>query len=115
MVAYNVSMDKMDHIFKALADSSRRKLLDQLFKNNGQTLNELCGHLNMTRQAVTKHLSILEDANLIVIEWKGRHKLHYLNSAPIGEIYARWVRKFDQSRMSALQELKNFLEEDQHE
>ncbi|MGG1679080.1 ArsR/SmtB family transcription factor [Neobacillus sp. NRS-1170] len=108
-------MDKMDHIFKALADSSRRELLDQLFEKNGQTLNELCEHLNMTRQSVSKHLLILEEANLIVVEWKGRHKLHYLNSAPIGEIYGRWVKKFDQPRMSALQKLKNSLEEDTDE
>lgn len=112
MVAYNLIMDK---IFKALADSSRRQLLDQLFKKNGQTLNELCEHLEMSRQSVSKHLLSLENANLIVIEWRGRNKVHYLNAAPIGDIYGRWVRKFDQQRMEALQELKKRLEEETHE
>src|SRR5690625_4334202 len=102
MVAYNKIMnkkDEMDKVFKALADSSRRKLLDQLFKKNGQTLNELCEHLDMTRQSVTKHLTTLEEANLIVVEWQGRSKLHYLYTAPIGEIYKRWVEKFENHRI----------------
>ncbi|WLD95351.1 helix-turn-helix transcriptional regulator [Alkalihalobacillus sp. AL-G] len=99
-------------MFKALADSNRRKLLDQLFKKNGQTLNELCSHLEMTRQSVTKHLVILEEANLIVVEWQGRNKLHYLNVAPIGEIYDRWIGKYEKHRVQALQELKNRLEEE---
>ena len=102
----------MDEVFKALADSSRRKLLDELFKKNGQTLNELCEHLEMTRQSVTKHLLILEEANLIVVEWQGRNKLHYLNVAPIGEIYDRWIGKYERHRIDALRELKNRLEEE---
>ncbi|KRF39234.1 ArsR/SmtB family transcription factor [Paenibacillus sp. Soil787] len=100
----------MDKVFKALADSSRRQLLDELFKNNGQTLNELCEHLEMTRQAVTKHLLILEEANLILIVWQGRNKIHYLNVAPIGEIYDRWISKYDRDRIEALLELKRKLE-----
>ncbi|TDF96281.1 ArsR/SmtB family transcription factor [Paenibacillus piri] len=101
----------MDKVFKALADSSRRQLLDELFKKNGQTLNELCEHLEMTRQSVTKHLLLLEEANLIVVEWHGRHKLHYLNAAPIGDIYDRWIGKYERHRVEALLELKNKLEE----
>lgn len=109
MVAYNNNMDK---VFKALADSSRRKLLDELFKKNGQTLGELCTHLEITRQSVTKHLLILEDANLIVIDWHGRNKLHYLNGAPIVEIYERWISKYNRNQIVALEELKKKLEED---
>ena len=112
MVAYNGGMDE---VFKALADTSRRKLLDELFKKNGQTLHELCGHLEMTRQSVTKHLVILEKANLVVVEWQGRNKLHYLNVAPIGEIYDRWIGKYERHRIDALRELKNKLEEEQHD
>jgi len=99
-------MDKMDAVFKALADSNRRLLLDELYHKNGQTLNELGEHLEMTRQSVTKHLLILQEAELIVVEWKGRHKYHYLNVAPIGEIYDRWVKKYDRLRVEALQALK---------
>ncbi|PGS54259.1 transcriptional regulator [Bacillus sp. AFS041924] len=101
----------MDQVFKALADSSRRKLLDELFMNNGQTLSELCQLLEMSRQAVTKHLVILEEANLVVVEWHGRNKLHYLNSVPISEISKRWINKFEHSRFEALSELKYELEE----
>ena len=101
----------MDLIFKALADSSRRKLLDCLFKNNGQTLNELCEHLEMTRQAVSKHLKILENANLVITKWQGREKLHYLNPIPLNEISERWINKFDQNRLDALSDLKKALEE----
>lgn len=110
MVAYNIFMDK---IFKALADSTRRQLLDELFIKNGQTLNQLCKHLDMTRQAVTKHLVILEDANLVVVEWKGREKLHYLNAVPISEIYNRWVSKFQRQQLDALNELKIDLEKEE--
>jgi DNA-binding transcriptional ArsR family regulator len=102
----------MDNIFKALADASRRELLDQLFRKNGQTLNELCEHLNMTRQSVTKHLAILEEADLVLVEWRGRHKLHYLNAAPIGQIYDRWIGKYERQRVDALRQLKQTLEED---
>ncbi|MBD1381758.1 helix-turn-helix transcriptional regulator [Bacillus sp. IB182487] len=102
----------MDKIFKALADSSRRQLLDQLYKNNGQTLKELCHDLDMSRQAVTKHLVLLEEANLVVVIRNGREKLHYLNATPIGEIYQRWIRKYDHHHIEMLSELKNKLEED---
>ncbi|MFE5324347.1 ArsR/SmtB family transcription factor [Paenibacillus sp. NPDC056579] len=111
MVAYNRDMD---NIFKALADSTRRQLLDQLFVKNGQTLSELCDRLEMTRQSVTKHLLLLEEAGLVIVEWHGRNKLHYLNAAPIGEIYDRWIGKYDRHRVEALRELKSKLEEDHH-
>ncbi|ULL20051.1 ArsR family transcriptional regulator [Paenibacillus sp. H1-7] len=104
----------MDNIFKALADSTRRQLLDQLFVKNGQTLSELCDRLEMTRQSVTKHLLLLEEAGLVIVEWHGRNKLHYLNAAPIGEIYDRWIGKYDRHRVEALRELKSKLEEDHH-
>ena len=101
----------MDEVFKALADPSRRKLLDELFKSNGRTLGELCEHLNMTRQAVTKHLVILEKANLIAVVWRGREKLHYLNPVPLHEIYERWIGKYEGHRLRALSDLKKGLEE----
>ena len=100
----------MDKVFKALADPSRRKLLDQLHANNGQTLSELCEHLDMTRQAVTKHLVLLEAANLVATVWRGREKLHYFNPVPLQEIYDRWIRKYERSRLRALSELKKGLE-----
>jgi DNA-binding transcriptional ArsR family regulator len=100
-----------DRMFKALADPSRRRLLDMLHANNGQTLGELCGHLDMTRQAVTKHLLLLEDANLVVVVWRGREKLHYLNPMPINEIFERWVGKYERGRVRALSDLKKALEE----
>jgi len=101
----------VDKVFKALADSSRRKLLDQLHKNNGQTLTELCEHLDMTRQAVTKHLTLLEAAQLVATVWRGREKLHYLNPVPLQEIYDRWISKYERHRLRALTELKKGLEE----
>lgn len=101
----------MDAVFKALADESRRKLLDVLHRDNGQTLGELCGHLEMTRQAVTKHLLLLEDANLVVVVWRGREKLHYLNPVPLQEIHERWIGKYERHRLQALRELKAGLEE----
>jgi DNA-binding transcriptional ArsR family regulator len=97
-------------VFKALADASRRVLLDRLHAKNGQTLAELCEHLDMTRQAVTQHLSVLEDANLVVTQWRGREKLHFLNPVPLQEIYDRWIRKFERSRLKALRNLKLRLE-----
>jgi DNA-binding transcriptional ArsR family regulator len=100
----------MDAVFKALADESRRALLDQLFKNNGQTLGELCEHLDMTRQAVTKHLLLLEDAKLVAVVWRGREKLHYLNPVPLHEIYERWIGKYERHRLQALSDLKKGLE-----
>jgi DNA-binding transcriptional ArsR family regulator len=101
----------MNAVFKALADPSRRKLLDELRKTNGQTLSELCEHLEMTRQAVTKHLVLLEKANLIAIVWRGREKLHYLNPMPLHEIYERWIGKYERHRLQALSDLKKGLEQ----
>ncbi len=100
----------MDAVFRALADKSRRRLLDRLRARNGQTLNEMCEGLAMTRQAVTKHLAILEDANLVVTEKRGREKLHYLNPVPIHDIAERWIGKFERHRMTALAGLKKNLE-----
>lgn len=100
----------MDEIFKALADPGRRKLLDQLHSNNGQTLSELCQHLDMSRQAVTKHLRLLERANLVVILWDGREKLHYLNPVPLRQITERWIGKYEHRIVLALSELEQGLE-----
>src|SRR5262245_39761697 len=100
----------MDKVFKALADPGRRLLLDRLREDNGQTLGQLCAHLDMTRQAVTKHLKILEEANLVVPLWRGREKLHYLNPVPIHEIADRWIDKFDRGRLRVLAELNRQLE-----
>jgi DNA-binding transcriptional ArsR family regulator len=101
----------MDKVFKALADAGRRLLLDRLRADNGQTLGQLCEHLDMSRQAVTKHLALLEEANLVVVIWRGREKLHYLNPVPIHEIARRWIGKFEEGRLRALAELKERLEE----
>ena len=103
-------MHPMDEVFKALADASRRSLLDRLHASNGQTLNELCDGLAMTRQAVTKHLAILEAANLVTTFRQGREKLHYLNPVPIFEIADRWIGKFEQGRLRVLDDLKKQLE-----
>ena len=97
----------MDNIFNALGDKSRRHLLDVLYEKNGQSLTELTATLEMSRQAVTKHLSILEEANLVVPVWKGREKLHYLNPVPLRLIYLRWISKFDEMRIESLFEMKN--------
>jgi DNA-binding transcriptional ArsR family regulator len=105
---------ELDTVFKALADASRRKLLDQLRAANGQTLGELCQHLDMTRQAVTKHLKLLEKANLVVTLRRGRHKLHYLNPVPIHQIAERWIGKYERSRLDTLAELKRKLEGESH-
>jgi DNA-binding transcriptional ArsR family regulator len=101
----------MDAVFKALADPSRRELLDRLYAENGQTLNDLCMRLAMTRQAVSKHLAILEAANLVATVKRGREKLHYLNPVPIHEIADRWIGKYERRRLRALTELKRGLEE----
>jgi DNA-binding transcriptional ArsR family regulator len=100
----------MDEVFRALADASRRSLLDSLHACNGQSLNELCDGLDMTRQAVTKHLAVLEAANLVTTIRQGREKLHYLNPVPIHEIGERWIKKFERGRLAALSELKRQLE-----
>ena len=101
----------MDDVFRALADASRRELLDRLRADNGQTLSELCERLDMTRQAVSKHLAILEGANLVATVKRGREKLHYLNPVPIHQIAERWIGKFEHSRLAALADLKRQLEE----
>jgi DNA-binding transcriptional ArsR family regulator len=100
----------MDAVFKALADPTRRQLLDSLHAKNGQTLNALCEQMDMTRQAVTKHLAILEAANLVATIRKGREKEHYLNPVPIGEIAERWIGKYEHGRLKALSDLKKSLE-----
>ena len=99
-----------DMLFKALADPSRRKLLDLLHAHDGRTLNELCGHVNMTRQGVTQHLELLETANLVTTVRRGREKLHFLNPVPLQEIYERWIAKFEKPRLKALHNLKQRLE-----
>lgn len=105
-------MNDPDLLFKALADPSRRKLLDLLCAHDGQTLGDLCKHLDMTRQAVTQHLGVLEAANLIATLRRGREKLHFLNPVPLQEIYERWIRKFEKPRLRALHDLKRLLEGD---
>ena len=100
----------MDAVFKALADESRRELLDRLRADNGQTLGQLCAMLAMTRQAVSKHLAILEEANLVATLKRGREKLHYLNPVPIHEIGERWIGKFERGRLQALSDMKQALE-----
>jgi len=102
----------MDDAFTALASASRRKLLDELYRENGRTLVELCSKLAMSRQAASKHLAALERANLVVTVWRGREKIHYLNPVPLEEICARWIRKFEGRRLAALSALKLALEED---
>jgi DNA-binding transcriptional ArsR family regulator len=100
----------MDVVFRALADANRRELLDRLRADNGQTLSQLCARLAMTRQAVSKHLAILEQANLVATARRGREKLHYLNPVPIHEIAERWIGKFERHRLQALSDLKKNLE-----
>jgi len=102
----------MDKVFKALASPERRRLLDALRARNGQTLRELCTHLDMTRQAVTQHLERLEDANLVATIRRGREKLHYLNPVPIYEISRRWILKYERHRLDALRKLKKKVEGD---
>lgn len=99
-----------DRVFKALADPGRRRLLDLLYEENGQTLSALCEHLDMARQSVTQHLQKLEEANLVVTVRKGREKLHYLNPVPLHEIQERWIRKFERDRLDFLHDLKTRLE-----
>jgi DNA-binding transcriptional ArsR family regulator len=102
----------MDAVFRALADPNRRLLLDRLHARNGQSLNELCEGLGMSRQAVTKHLVILEDANLIAAIRRGRERFHFLNPVPINEIAERWIGKYERGRLQALAQLKKNLEGD---
>jgi DNA-binding transcriptional ArsR family regulator len=100
----------LDEVFKALSDAGRRELLDRLFSRSGLTLTELCRAMPMSRQAVTQHLRVLEDANLVSTRWRGREKLHFLNPVPIHEIYDRWVKKFERRSLRALHQLKQRLE-----
>ncbi|MGH7064589.1 MAG: ArsR/SmtB family transcription factor [Stellaceae bacterium] len=104
-----------DAVFRALADASRRQLLDRLHRRNGQTLGELCQGLTMTRQAVAKHLAILEQGNLVSWKRQGREKLHFINPVPINEIAERWISKFELPRLGALAELKKTLEGEDHD
>ncbi|MGY9046135.1 ArsR family transcriptional regulator [Puniceibacterium antarcticum] len=97
-------------VFKALADSSRRSLLDRLCDENGQTLGQLCEAMDMTRQSVTQHLALLEGANLISTTRRGREKLHFINPVPLHDVYERWIRKFETARLSLLHDLKEQLE-----
>src|ERR1700722_12671108 len=102
-------MNDADLLFKALADPSRRKLLDLLCAHDGQTLGELCEHLDMTRQAVTQHLAVIEAADLVATRRRGREKLHFLNPVPLQDIYERWIAKFERPRLKALHDLKQRL------
>jgi DNA-binding transcriptional ArsR family regulator len=99
-----------DSVFRAIADASRRQLLDRLHANNGQTLGDLCKNMGMSRQAVAKHVAILEEANLVATQWRGREKLHCINPVPINEIAERWISKFEAPRLEALSKLKRTLE-----
>ena len=110
-LAYYEAVSDADLLFKALADPGRRKLLDRLHADDGQTLGELCRHLDMTRQGVTQHLAVLEAANLVAVQWRGREKLHFLNPVPLQEIYDRWICKFERPRLVALRDLKRRLED----
>ncbi|HTI03113.1 MAG TPA: helix-turn-helix transcriptional regulator [Acidisoma sp.] len=101
-----------DSVFRALADGSRRALLDRLHDSNGQTLSDLCQNMKMSRQAVAKHLAILEEANLVAIQWRGREKLHFINPVPISALAERWISKFEAPRLDALSTLKRKLEGD---
>ena len=99
-----------DKVFKALGDPTRRKLLDLLHERNGQTLGQLCEHLDMARQSATQHLEILEAANLVSTVRRGREKLHFINPVPLHEVYERWVRKFERRRLGVLHDLRKELE-----
>ena len=100
----------LDYVFKGLADANRRKLLDRLHDEGGQTLSELCEGMGMARQSVSKHLGVLETANLVVTVRRGREKLHYLNPLPIAEMYERWIHKYERDRLSALVRLRQDVE-----
>ena len=111
MAAYSERQD----VFRALADPSRRRLLDSLNARSGQTLRELCADMDMARQSVSKHLAVLEAANLVTTVWRGREKLHFINPVPIHEVYERWVKKFERQRLSLLHDLKINLEGESHD
>jgi uncharacterized protein YndB with AHSA1/START domain/DNA-binding transcriptional ArsR family regulator len=109
-MAAHLDAQSMDLIFRALADPGRRRMLDSLNARNGQTLRELCAEMDMARQSVSKHLAVLEAANLVTTVWRGREKLHYLNPAPINDISERWINRYEQQRVDALADLKRALE-----
>ena len=108
-------MSDDDAVFRALADANRRILLDRLYARNGQTLGELCQGLDMSRQAVMKHLGVLEAANLVVTKRSGREKFHFINPVPINAIAERWIAKFERPRLGALLQIKKTLEGDDHD
>lgn len=99
-----------DKVFKALADPTRRRMLDRLYERNGQTLGELCEGLEMARQSATQHLGLLVEANLVSVVRRGRERRHFINPVPLHEVYERWVRKFEHQRLSLLHDLKKELE-----
>jgi DNA-binding transcriptional ArsR family regulator len=101
---------EIDKVFKALGDPTRVKVLDLLHARNGQSLNELCEHLAMSRQSATQHIGILEASNLVTAVWRGREKLHFINPMPLHEVYERWVGKFERQRLTLLHDLKTQLE-----
>ena len=101
----------MDAVFKALADPTRRALLDRLREHNGQTLGQLCAGLDMARQSVSKHLAVLEEAGVVTTEWRGREKVHHLDAAPINAVADRWLSRYDRDRAEALADLKTALED----
>ena len=103
--------DDLNLVFKALADPTRRQLLDRLHEHNGQTLGELCGSLAMARQSASQHLALLEAANLISTTWRGREKLHHLNPVPLHDIQERWIDKFERPRLRALSAIRHSAEE----
>ena len=105
----------MDDVFKALADPTRRMLLDRLFEKGGQTLTELIDGIDMRRQSAAKHLAILEASGLISCQWQGREKRHYLNPVPIAEIGRRWIDKFSGDRAAAILNLKAALEDNDND
>jgi DNA-binding transcriptional ArsR family regulator len=106
-----ISASAADAVFKSLADRGRRRLLDRLRVKGGQTLNQLCEGMGMSRQAVTKHLVQLEEANLVAVQWRGREKWHFINTVPIHEIAKRWILPFENVRLDALWNLKRKLED----
>jgi DNA-binding transcriptional ArsR family regulator len=110
LLAYIEPVD-VDSVFRALADPTRRKLLDSLHSHSGQSLSELCAGMKLTRQAVTQHIQKLEYANLVSTVWQGREKLHYLNPVPIQDLYDRWIHKFQKQHLEALQSIKRHAEE----
>ncbi len=112
ILSFNQPIEAMDadKVFKALADPTRRKLLDLLAEKNGRTLGELCENLDMARQSATQHIGILEAANLVSTVRRGREKLHFINPVPLHEVYERWVRKFERQRLALLHDLKKELE-----